>query len=167
MSFLSFTLPFFFSWTPPLLLLLFCVSQLPPSLSSLFFASTGRHARERITGKETLIGMLLFLNRRMVGWMKCPFGLNKQMTGWTKCPFGWMTGWIQGKLLSSTSLLYLATVRSYCPSGLRGSFILPLLYVIWKLVLHGWRSLIAVQKPCVTVEIGLFSNGFSIGTVSF
>jgi hypothetical protein len=66
----------------------------------------------------------------MVGWMKCPFGLNKQMTGWTKCPFGWMTGWIQGKLLSSTSLLYLATVRSYCPSGLRGSFILPLLYVI-------------------------------------
>ncbi len=31
-----------------------------------------------------------------------------------------------------TSLLYLATIHSYCPSGLRGSFILPLLYAIHK-----------------------------------
>ncbi len=34
-----------------------------------------------------------------------------------------------------TSLLYLATVRSYCSFGLRGSFILPLIYVMtasWK-----------------------------------
>ncbi len=30
----------------------------------------------------------------------------------------------------TTSSLYLTTVRSYCLSGLRGSFILPLIYVI-------------------------------------
>jgi hypothetical protein len=41
------------------------------------------------------------------------------------CPSG-----LKGSFM--TSLLYLATIHSYCPSGLRGSFILPLLYAIHK-----------------------------------
>ncbi len=78
-------------------------------------------------------------------------GESQNTFSWT----GWMTGRmdgkfhgrIQGKLLYSTSSLYLATVRTYCPSegierklhssftmavrpsGLRGSFILPLLWL--------------------------------------
>ncbi len=52
-----------------LLLLLFCISQLPPSLSSLFFASTRRHVGERAASIETLIGILLFLNKQSI-WLK-------------------------------------------------------------------------------------------------
>jgi hypothetical protein len=100
------------------------------SLSITVDGSTRRHGGERAVGRETLIGIFLFLNRRMVGWMKCPSSLNRWMMGWMKCLSGWMTRRIQGKLLSSTSSLYLAIVHSYCPSGLRGSFILPLLYVM-------------------------------------
>ncbi len=79
-----------------------------------------RHGGERATRRETLIGILLFLNRRMAGWMKCSSNLNRRMMRWTKCPSDlnrWMTGWMK------------------CPSGwmtdgFRGSFCLPLLYVI-------------------------------------
>ncbi len=71
------------------------------SFCFFFGPSTGRHGGERAAGRETLIGMLLFLNRRMTGCMKCPSGLNRQMTRWTKYPSGWMTGQmtrqIQGK----------------------------------------------------------------------
>jgi hypothetical protein len=43
--------------------------------------------------------------------MKCSSSLTRRMTGWMKCPSGWMTGRVEGKLLSSTSSLYLATIR--------------------------------------------------------
>ncbi len=43
--------------------------------------------------------------------MKCLSSLNRRMTGWMKCLSSWMTGQIQGKLLSLTSSLYLALLR--------------------------------------------------------
>jgi hypothetical protein len=71
-------------------------------LSSRMLSQTG--IKQQHHGRETLIGILLFLNRRMAGWMRCPSGLNRRMTRWMKCPSGWMTGRIQGKLLSSFTI---------------------------------------------------------------
>jgi hypothetical protein len=50
------------------------------------------------------------------------------MDGWWD---GWHDRWRNGlKKSFMMSSLYLGTIRSYCLLGLRGSFILPLLYVI-------------------------------------
>jgi hypothetical protein len=68
------------------------------------------------------------------GW--CAAGNIVQTDGQRDDGDGWQDGRVQGRVhLSSrrqvTHSLYLATVRSHCPSGVRGSFILPLQYIIW------------------------------------
>ncbi len=55
---------------------------------TIFLSQTGMQQQHH--GRETLIGILLFLNR--------------QMTGLMKCLSGWMTGRIQGKLPSSFTI---------------------------------------------------------------
>jgi hypothetical protein len=84
--------------------------------------------------------------------------LSDSVEGWcaagnlgpSRCRFAWTTrrmdrgttgtddgtGRFRGGFISHpgrqvTPSLYLATVRSHCPSGVRGSFILPLQYIIW------------------------------------
>jgi hypothetical protein len=62
-----------------------------------------------------------------------------RMTRCMKCPSGWMTGQIQGML------------HSYYPSDFRGSFILPLIYVILSSIRH--TLLLDEDKVSVCIQL--------------